>query len=98
MLLQDTHDSDLRCLPAVLLEVDLLGFCAAAALAAGVAARPPPVPRLPAPFLPEDDPPAALLARGGVGEDRRWAACRLRDGCALLLASAGAGNASCSSL
>ncbi len=95
-MLQDTHDGDLRRLPAVLLEVDLLGFCTAAALAAGVAARPLPIPRLPAAFLPDDEPPAALLARG-VGEDRRWAACRLRDGCALLLASAGAGDVSCSS-
>ncbi|KAA6426733.1 MAG: hypothetical protein FRX49_03058 [Trebouxia sp. A1-2] len=63
----------------------ILSHCAPEA--EGVATRPLPVPRLPAAFLPEDDPPAALLARG-VGEDRRWAACRLRDGCAFLLASA----------
>ena len=67
--LQGSYDGDRRRLPAVLLDVDLLGFCSAAGLAAGVEALPLPLPPLPAAFLP-DDPLAPLLARG-VGVVRR---------------------------
>ena len=76
------QDGDLRRLPAVLLEVDLLGGCLAG-LAAGVEALPLP---LLGPFLAVA--PAALLAKGvTLGVDLRMGACRLREGCMFFLVS-----------